>query len=125
MAVKRLRQRAPMAASAFWLSRVRALPQAGADDRLVTAHCGLGERAAVVVGLLLPSLSADFDDAGDGGAAGGRDVRSARRRADRSTFARRDYRLCAARQDGGVAVEAVIRTASTIIESFGLFSAAL
>ena len=106
-AVKRLMQRTATAASAFWRSKA-ARAEARADEGLVAEHRGFGEGAAVVAGLGLPGVAADLGDAGDRRAAGGRRVLASRRRADRRALARRDHRLRAAREDGGMAVEAVV-----------------
>ena len=62
----------------------------------------------MVVGLRLPGVAPDLGDAGHRRAAGGGCVPASRRRADRSALARRDHRLRAASEDGGMAVEAVV-----------------
>ena len=82
--------------------------EARADEGLVAEHRGFGEGAAVVAGLGLPGVAADLGDAGDRLAAGGGRVLAPRRRADRGALARRDHRPRAVREDGGMAVEAVV-----------------
>src|SRR5690606_21108535 len=81
--------------------------QLGSDTVLWSRRGGLGEGAAGLAGLLLPGVAADYGDARDRLAAGGRRVLEPWRRADGGALARWDHGSRIAGQDGAVDVEAV------------------